>query len=166
MAKHRFRILFGVSVEVAEGRPTETKVGKVAPPPKGWRKDFADPLYIKPLDEQAADGAAFEMVIAKMPEVFNGDGCDVDVKDPMRNPPRKSAVIAVRCTPCVPLESIETNPNAAPEYDKICSLTKEDACTLRATLALRCPPREIVYAPGGEGYKRARLSFYGHAGCE
>lgn len=79
-----------------------------------------------------------------MPEIFNGDGCSANVRDPHRMPVRKATVIALRCTPCVPVDA----PADAPaEFDKICNVQREDPCTLRATIAIRCPPREIVYAP-------------------
>jgi hypothetical protein len=42
LVSHRFRLLFGVSLEVAEGRIDQA--GSVH---KGWRRDFADPLYVR-----------------------------------------------------------------------------------------------------------------------
>ena len=74
-AQHRFRILLGVSVEVAEGAPTAADAtgatGRGARPGqinKNWRKDFSDPLYLRALPEESpTDQARFEMVIAKVP---------------------------------------------------------------------------------------------------
>ena len=88
-----------------------------------------------------------EFVCTQVPEIFNGDGCDVkaaNVRDPNRVPVRKAAVVAIRCEPCVP---VDAPADAKPEFDKLCNITREDPCTLRAVLALKCPPRELVYAP-------------------
>ena len=55
------------------------------------------------------------------------------------------------------------------ELQKRPGMTKRWKSLFFACIALKirlCWAREIVYAPGGEGYKRARLGFYGHAGCE
>ena len=126
-------------MEVAEGSLQSGSLHK------GWRRDFADPLYLRVLkDEHREDGVRFEMVIAKVPEIFNGDGCAANVLDPMRQPVRKAAVIAIRCTPCV---AVDAPQDATPGFDKICSVTREDACTLRVVLSLNCPARETVYAP-------------------
>lgn len=88
-----------------------------------------------------------EFRCSQVPEIFNGDGCDVEaanVRDPNRVPVRKATVVAIRCEPCVP---VDAPADAKPEFDKLCSITREDPCTLRAVLALKCPPRELVYAP-------------------
>jgi len=142
VAQHRFRLLLGVSVEVAEGAPTDRHQLGVQ---KGWRRDFSDPLYLRALDTpDSHDEAQFEMVIAKVPEIFNGDGCDATVRDPSRLPVRKAAVVAIRCSPCVP---IDAPADATPKMNAICSVKREDACTLRMVLSLQCPPLEVIYAP-------------------
>ena len=87
---HRIRLLFGIAVEV---QPTGAAF---------WRRDFGDPLYIAPKD----GGDRFEMVISKVPEIFNGDGCDAQIDDPMRTPVRKSALIAIQCEPCSSAEDM------------------------------------------------------------
>jgi hypothetical protein len=141
---HRFRLLFGISVEVADhfsGVPFNAG-GR-------WRKDFSDPLYVHALNtdgspQPTSSGAAFEMAIAKSPEIFNGDGCDAHVDNPRRVPPRKSAIIQIRCQPCVPVGA----PAATKaEYGRICGIRRDDACTIAIELSLDCPPRELVYAP-------------------
>ena len=80
LASHRFRILFGISVEVAPGAPdgyatVDTKIDQAkrtamlarAILNTKWRRDFADPLYIRALPTpDPFDKAQFEMVIAKV----------------------------------------------------------------------------------------------------
>ena len=38
-------------------------------------------------------------------------------------------------------------PNSPAEFGKICSVRRQDDCTLKVVLALPCPPRQLVYAP-------------------
>ena len=53
MRGHRFRFLFGISVEVGDpGAHT------------GWRRDFGDPLHIRILPEPGVFDERFEMVRA------------------------------------------------------------------------------------------------------
>jgi hypothetical protein len=80
LASHRFRILFGISVEVAPGAPdgygtVDSKIDQAkrtamlarAILNTRWRRDFADPLYIRALPTpDPLDKAQFEMVIAKV----------------------------------------------------------------------------------------------------
>lgn len=52
--RHRIRLLFGVSVEVEPERE------------RNWRRDFADPLYIRAVDVLPNEVQSFEMVISKV----------------------------------------------------------------------------------------------------
>lgn len=98
--KHRFRLLFGISLEVGDGLRG------------AWRRDFSDPLYMRVVNgENAGDGIGavepaegaseagvrFEMAIAKVPEIFNGDGCSAPITDKARLPIRKATVIEIVC---------------------------------------------------------------------
>ena len=160
--RYSFRVLFGVSVEArANAQPPDARgvrrreeshpsavcaqVAQAQSAPYTWRKDFGDPLYLR----RAAGGGRgsdteFQMVIAKVPQIFNGDGCSARVDDPYRRPLRKAAVVVVQCEPCAKIDA----PNSPPGYDRVCSVWKENGCTLKLLLALRCPPRQSVYAPG------------------
>jgi hypothetical protein len=145
----RVRLLFGVAVDVMpikEQRP--------------WRRDFGDPVVFVPRD----DGRRFEMVISKVPEIFNGDGCDAPISDPVRMPVRKSAVVAIRCGSCADDTASSTTTSAAmrqtplPGWTQggalkpnnvgtVCEVRRPDSCTLRIDLAINCPARQVVYAP-------------------
>ena len=84
-------------------------------------------------------------VIAKMPEVFNGDGCQMPANmpiDPSRLPLRKAAAVTLRCTPCSPVDL----PHDPADFDKMCEIERANPCTLRVVLSIRCPPRELVVA--------------------
>lgn len=132
----KFRLLFGVSLEVADASSGSNAQ---------WRKDFADPLYIRRVADAADGGRAhFEMAIAKVPEIFNGDGCDAAITDSFRQPLRRTAIIEIHCQPCRRLGA----PSSAPaSVGNICSVWRSDECTFRVALALRCPPRQLAYAP-------------------
>ena len=54
LLRHRIRLLFGVSVEVEPERE------------RNWRRDFADPLYIRAANVQPNEVQSFEMVISKV----------------------------------------------------------------------------------------------------
>eukprot|EP00965_Chrysotila_dentata_P230241 6197657-Pleurochrysis_carterae.AAC.7 len=136
---YSFRVLFGVSVEVAHADHR-------ASPPQ-WRRDFGDPLYLRRAVDPnggAQQPLRFHMVIAKVPEIFHGDGCSAVVDDPFRLPLRKAAVIAVQCAPCKRLDAPADEP---PGYNRICDAWKEDECTLKILLSLSCPARQVVHAP-------------------
>ena len=138
---HQFRVLFGIAVEV-----------RVGDSGSDWRRDFGDPLHMRVVrraalksstmrDHHSPGGTTrFEMVVAKVPEVFNGDGCVAESDDPLRVPLRKAAVVAIQCSPCTPASSTQSE---AAGFDQICGVERADACTLRVQLALRCPPREV-----------------------
>ena len=154
--QRRFRFLFGISLEVGE---------TPGPSNSAWRKDFSDPIYlhmiessVNGIEEQMAASILqedesprrFEMVISKVPEIFNGDGCDagnsaVAQANPRRQPIRKSALIEIICRRCVPADAVD--PSAPAEFNKICAVKRADDCTLHVVLSLMCPPRQIVYAP-------------------
>ena len=87
----------------------------------------------------------FEMLIAKVPEIFNGDGCRTPITDPHRQPARRAAIIEIVCRRCVPVDA--PDPHGAAEFGKVCSVSRTDDCTLRVVLALPCPPRQLIYAP-------------------
>lgn len=142
------RVLFGVSVEVQ----MEAEDAKATPKAKGRAKGrgtnvlFSDPLYLRATP--SADGAmGFEMVLAKVPEPYDGDGCDdAALVDPHRLPARLSAVVAVLCQPCVAAHAGGAA-RAEAAFDQICEVRRTDSCTLKVELSLRCPPRETLYAP-------------------
>ena len=125
--RYSFRVLFGVSVEVS---PAEHG-------PHGWRMDFSDPLYLR-----RVPSGEFHSVIAKVPQIFNGDGCAAPIDDPHRLPLRKAAVVVVTCEPCARIDG----PRDVLGYGHICTVWKEDACTLKVLLSLRCPKRTLVLA--------------------
>ena len=154
---HRFRLLFGVSVDVADMQQGTFGLASVV-----WRKSFGDPLYLQAADSDADGTPRFEMAIAKVPEIFNGDGCTASIADPRRFPIRKTAIISIRCKPCLEVNH-EANDTAG--YGHICNVEREDGCTLRLDLALRCPPRELVYAPTLDVGTTAGASDIIHAGA-
>ena len=112
-----FRVLFGISVEVSENGGQEN--------PGAWRRDFSDPIYLHAIESDASSIAEqtaasllqddesskrFEMVLSKVPEIFNGDGCDASNSEiakanPRRQPIRKSALVEVLCRRCVPADA-------------------------------------------------------------
>ena len=82
---------------------------------------------------------------------------------------RKSAVVAIRCTPCptpgalpgtddnpLPLPKLEPigageppkkgRAGAPKSFGDVCSVSRKDSCTLRIELAVECPRMQIVYA--------------------
>ena len=178
--RHTFRVLFGVSVEVSSGdfaareaqaaieaeqsgaNPNEGKK-----PEANWRRDFSDPLWWRAAALPSSGERVYEMAVGKVPEIFNGDGCAAQVDDAWRQPLRKVALVTVLCRPCVPLGAAA---DARPEYDQLCNVTRENGCTLRLMLALRCPPRELLVpqqldvgtAPGAADVVRAGVPV---AGC-
>ena len=178
--RHTFRVLFGVSVEVSSGdfaareaqaaieaeqsgaNPNEGKK-----PEANWRRDFSDPLWWRAAALPGSGERVYEMAVGKVPEIFNGDGCAAQVDDAWRQPLRKVALVTVLCRPCVPLGAAA---DARPEYDQLCNVTRENGCTLRLMLALRCPPRELLVpqqldvgtAPGAADVVRAGVPV---AGC-
>ena len=152
---HHIRILLGISVEV---KPIEKDDRS------GWRKDFSDPVYIRPFFESEnqirtesdlPNPRRFDMVISKVPEVFNGDGCKAPITDPFRFPIRKSAVIAMHCDGCpgdIPpaqhhILGLQEKRMTSNADAKVCRVFREDGCTLHIDVALPCPPRLLVYAP-------------------
>mmetsp|Transcript_257 Transcript_257/g.588 ORF Transcript_257/g.588 Transcript_257/m.588 type:complete len:251 (-) Transcript_257:272-1024(-) len=112
-----------------------------------WRKDFGDPLFLRRVPNVDGTGDRFELAIAKTPEVYNGDGCLAAITDPFRQPVRKTAVFDIVCQPCRRLGADAEEP---PGFGNICSIWREDGCTLKVVLALICPPRQLVYAPSLE----------------
>eukprot|EP00908_Phaeocystis_cordata_P010242 Transcript_21083.p2 GENE.Transcript_21083~~Transcript_21083.p2 ORF type:complete len:322 (+),score=136.79 Transcript_21083:1331-2296(+) len=134
--EHSFRLLFGTSVEVARRALTTPRQ------PMPWRRDFADPLYLRRVVEDSGE-EVFHMNIAKVPEIFNGDGCLASTTDPWRLPLRKSALLRIQCQPCVRLGAPSGEP---PGFGHLCRVYREDACTLKMMIALECPARQTVFA--------------------
>ena len=74
-----------------------------------WRRDFSDMLYVRRREageagydgddgsERADRERRFEVAIAKVPEVFNGDGCVAPLRSPWRAPLRKVALLEIQC---------------------------------------------------------------------
>ena len=134
--EHSFRILFGSSVEVARRALVSPRQSMP------WRRDFSDPLYVRHVVEEGGL-EVFHMNMAKVPEIFNGDGCLASTSDPWRLPLRKSALLRIQCQPCTRLGAPA---GEAPGFGHMCRVYREDACTLKINLALECPPRQTVFA--------------------
>jgi len=132
--RYQFRLLVGISVEVSSD---DSSVKEPT-----WRKDFSDPLYVRRVSYDEKGDPVFHMVIAKAPEIFNGDGCSAKIDDPYRVPLRKATVVVLQCTPCRPLGK----PEDAPGLGHICQVWKQDSCTLKMTVAIECPKRMEVFA--------------------
>ena len=151
-----------IEAEQSGANPNEGKK-----PEANWRRDFSDPLWWRAAALPGSGERVYEMAVGKVPEIFNGDGCAAQVDDAWRQPLRKVALVTVLCRPCVPLGAAAA---ARPEYDQLCNVTRENGCTLRLMLALRCPPRELLVpqqldvgtAPGAADVVRAGVPV---AGC-
>jgi len=133
--RQHVRLLFGFSVELSGGGPRD------AP---NWRKDFSDPLYLRRLSADESSGeASFSLVVAKVPNVFDGDGCDVPLADTHRAPARQAADVRLQCTPCA---SAMVGGHLQPLLGQLCDVQRRDSCTLELVVSLPCPEPQLVKA--------------------
>lgn len=132
--KRHFRVLFGISVDVANPHSRSDN----------FVKEYSDPLYIRRVRNPDGEANRFEVVIAKQPQVFDGDGCHARITDPFRLPLRRAAVIDLICVPC---RASGASANEPPGLNQICKVWYQDDCTLKIQLSVPCPPRQLVYAP-------------------
>lgn len=143
--KRSVRLLFGTLVESWRAGAPRAKSAfsdhvflrrrKAPQPEAGAPGPGIDPLHDEP---------SFEYLLAKMPEVFNGDGCKLRYDDVSRQPSRQSAVVQVQCRPCQ-LDGSQALDNGG-GAGRICSVEQEDDCTLRVVVSIHCPPLQLVYA--------------------